>query len=127
MKFKELRMFIFTSCLFLLTLSGTIYFIIEKSLARILIASLITFMILMMVLTRYNMKVFNDSLLGYEWIGIGIMPVLIEFKDIRNMKYLSKHKIQIEHTHKTILYVVNAEAFYQELEKHVEVYKKDDE
>lgn len=123
MKYKEMRMLVILILLIIVMLSGTVYFLVIKDLARTLIASLLSFITIMMLFTKYTMKVFNDSLLGYEFKGIGILPELIEFKDIKEYTLISKHSIDIEHGHKTRLHIVNASAFYQELDTSMKAYK----
>ena len=38
------------------------------------------------------MKIFNDSMMIYEYKGIGILPVLVDYKDIKDVELISKHK-----------------------------------
>ena len=125
MKFKELRMLCINSTLLIAMLIGMIFFFMEGELARGLIGSFIVLLMLTMVFGKYTLKIFDDSLLGYEFKGIGIMPILIEFKDIKNIALVSKHKIIVEHNHKTTLYITNASAFYQEVQEKIEANKKD--
>lgn len=123
MKYKDIRMLVILILLITVMLSGTAYFLAIKDLARTVIASLLSFITVMMLFTKYTMKVFDDSILGYSFKGIGILPELIEFKDIKEYTLISKHRIDIIHNHKTRLHIVNANAFYQELDIKIKAYK----
>ena len=78
----------------------------------------------MMLTTKYNMKIFNDSMLVYEFKGIGILPALIDYKDVKEIKLVSKHKVKIKHKGISTLYILDAESFYEEVMENIEEYKK---
>ncbi|MFQ7171834.1 MAG: hypothetical protein ACLRQF_06945 [Thomasclavelia ramosa] len=48
-----------------------------------IIGVILSFVVLMMLTTKYNMKIFNDSMPVYEFKGIGILPALIDYKDVK--------------------------------------------
>lgn len=124
MKFKEFRMLCINMTLFILMMVGMIFFFIEKEFSRAIIGSVIIFIMATMILSKYTLKVFDDSMLGYHLKGIGIIPILIEFKDIKEVTVLSSHRLCIEHNEKSTMYIVDANAFYQELQQKIEEYKK---
>ena len=69
------------------------------------------------------MKIFNDSMLIYEFKGIGIMPALVDYKNIKDVTLISKHKVKIKHRGTSTLYILDAEAFYEELLENIKEYK----
>lgn len=127
MKFKEFRMLCINMTFFVLMIAGMVYFFLEKQFSRAIIGSVLVVIMATMILGKYTLKVFNDSLLGYQFKGIGIMPVLIEFNDIKDIRVVSKHRVCIEHKEKSIMYLVDAKAFCQEVEQKIKEYKKTDE
>ena len=77
-----------------------------------------------MLTTKYNMKIFNDSILIYEFKGIGIMPALVDYENIKEVTLISKHRIKVKHKGTSMLYILDAESFYEELIENMEEYKK---
>ena len=69
------------------------------------------------------MKIFNDSMMIYEYKGIGILPALVDYKDIKDVELISKHKIKIKHRTSSTLYILNAQEFYNELIERINEYK----
>ena len=77
---------------------------------------------------RYNASVFEDGMLIYTFRGIGILPQMIEFKDLTAYELISKHKLQLGFKNKTKkIYLLDAKTFYQELDKKYQGYKKGQE
>ena len=63
-------------------------------------------------------------MLVYEFKGIGILPALIDYKDVKEIKLVSKHKVKIKHKGISTLYILDAESFYEEVMENIEEYKK---
>ena len=118
MKYKEFRMLIFSIIFFLAVSGACVYFSLDN------IGIILAFTLLIILTTKYNLKIFNDSTLIYEFKGIGILPALIEYKDIKDVTLLGKHKLKIKHRGQSTLYILNAEAFYEELMENINEYKK---
>lgn len=124
MKYKEFRMMIFTAIFFLAVSGACVYFALDNNRTKVIIGVILAFTILMIITTKYNMKIFNDSTLVYEFKGIGILPVLIEYKDIKNVDLVGKHKLKIKHRGRSTIYILNATDFYEELMENINEYKK---
>ncbi len=124
MKYKELRLTIFHGIFILLTSSSGLYFILQDDIARGLIAFFICLMSLQMVILKNNLKVFDDSCIIFIFAGIGILPRMLEFSDIKEVKLISKHRIDITHAKLNKIYIIDAKAFYAELTQKMDVYKK---
>lgn len=124
MKYKEFRMLIFSIIFFFVIVGVCIYFALDHNRSKVIIGVILSFVILMMLTTKYNMKIFNDSMLVYEFKGIGIMLALVDYKDIKEVKLISKHKVKVKHKGSSMLYILDAESFYEELMENIEEYKK---
>lgn len=115
MKFKELRLVIICLIAFLGMVVLTFQAILLKDTSRIILTLVFSFLAITMVLSRFNMCLFNDYMLIYEYKIIGILPTIIEYKDVKAVKVLSKHKIEIKHLKTSYVYVFNAKKFEQAL------------
>ena len=124
MKYKEFRMLIFSIIFFFVIGGVCVYFALDHNRSKVIIAVILSFVVLMMLTTKYNMKIFNDSMLVYEFKGIGILPALIDYKDVKEIKLVSKHKVKIKHKGISTLYILDAESFYEEVMENIEEYKK---
>ena len=112
-RYKDLRMLVVSVLITLLCVAAMIYFIHEKIKFLIVIFLFIT--TLPTMLFRYNAKVFHDSVMVYVFKGIAILPELINFTDIKDITFISKHRVIIQHKKISRLYLVNAKEFYDEL------------
>ena len=124
MKYKEFRMLIFSIVFFFVIAGVCIYFALEHNRSKVIIGIILSFVILMMLTTKYNMKIFNDSMLIYEFKAIGIMPALVDYKNIEEVTLVSKHKVKVKHRSLSKLYILDAKSFYEELMENIEEYKK---
>lgn len=115
MKYKEFRMLIFLSLFFFVITGACIYFAIQHNNTKVIVGIILSFTVLMLLIGKYNMKIFNDSMMIYEYKGIGILPALIDYKDIKDVELISKHKIKVKHRSVSTLYILNAQEFYNEL------------
>lgn len=119
-RYKDLRMLIVSVFITILCFAAMIYFINEK--IKFLIVVFLFITTLPTMLLRYNAKVFQDSVMVYVFKGIAILPELINFCDIQDIKLVSKHKVVISHKKKARLYIVNGEEFFDELKSHYDQY-----
>lgn len=124
MKYKEFRMLIFSIVFFFVIAGVCIYFALDHNRSKVIIGIILSFVILMMLTTKYNMKIFNDSMLIYEFKVIGIMPALVDYKNIKEVTLVSKHKVKVKHRSLSTLYILDAKSFYEELMENIEAYKK---
>lgn len=123
MKYKEFRMIIFSIIMFVLISGACVYFAIVHNKSKVIIGLILLFVLLSIITTKYNMKIFNDSMMIYEYKGIGILPALVDYKDIKDVELISKHKIKIKHRTSSTLYILNAQEFYNELIERMNEYK----
>ena len=123
MKYKEFRMIIFSIIMFVLIRGACVYFAIDHNKSKVIIGLILLFVLLSIITTKYNMKIFNDSMMIYEYKGIGILPALVDYKDIKDVELISKHKIKIKHRTSSTLYILNAQEFYNELIERMNEYK----
>ena len=123
MKYKEFRMLIFSVVFFFVIIGVCIYFALDHNRSKVIIGVILSFVVLMMLTTKYNMKIFNDSVLIYEFKGIGIMPALVDYKNIKDVTLISKHKVKIKHKGISTLDILDAETFYEELLENIKEYE----
>lgn len=112
-RYKDLRMLVISIVITILCFMAMIYFIHEKMKFLIVVFLFIT--TLPTMLFRYNAKVFQDSVMVYVFKGIAILPELINFSDIKDIKLISKHRVCIVHKKNAHLYLVKGQEFYDEL------------
>lgn len=68
---------------------------------KLVVVLLLAFSVIPTLLIRYNASVFEDGMLIYTFRGIGILPQMIEFKDLTAYELISKHKLQLGFKNKT--------------------------
>lgn len=125
-KYKDLRMFVFSLFLIGLCVFSGVYFRHDRM--KLVVVLLLAFSVIPTLLIRYNASVFEDGMLIYTFRGIGILPQMIEFKDLASYKLLSKHVLELQSRNKTQkIYLVNAIAFYKELDDRFTQYKNGQE
>lgn len=122
MKCKELRMVIIISILCLVAVGGSIYFLLNDTIAKGIIGLFIALILVSMLLTKYTLRVYEDYVVIYVLKAIGILPILIDFSSIKEYTKVSKHKVVLTHTRKETLYIVNADAFITKLDSKYTVY-----
>lgn len=114
-KYKDLRMFYISIVIIVICFVSMFYFIHDKIKFIIILFLFIT--ILPTLILRFNAKIFDDAMMVYVFKGIGILPELINFEDIKDYKQLSKHKIVVNHKKISRLYIMNADKFISEFEE----------
>lgn len=119
-KFKDLRMTIVCGVLFVgLSILSIISYLNEDKL-RMIVALIAAFASLMMMITKYKNILFDDMMIIYEWQIAAMLPVVIKYEDIKDIKVKSKHIAVIDHKKKSKVYVRDAYKFleaYHELRK----------
>ncbi|MCI9049957.1 MAG: hypothetical protein HFF36_10030 [Coprobacillus sp.] len=121
-KFKEYRMFLLCIMMLCVFVGMAIYYFINKSMPRFIAMLIFSFIALTLVLGRFNIVLFDDSMILYEWKLAAMLPIIVDYKDIKNIEKRSKHCIIVEHKKKTNIYVFNSEKF---LETYYHMNKKD--
>lgn len=119
-KFKDLRMTMIISILFIGFSVLAIISIMHQQKAKMIIALIAAFISLIMMLTKYKIILFDDVMMIYVWQVAAMLPVMIKYEDIKNVSVKSKHCVLIEHKKKNKVYVFNSEKFvaaYHKLRK----------
>ena len=124
MKYKEFRMLIFSIIFFFVIAITCIYFALDHNRSKVIVGVILSFVVLMMLTTKYNMRIFNDSMLIYEYKIIGILPAMIDYKDVQEIELVSKHKVRVRHRGTTMLYILDANSFYEEVMENINEYRK---
>lgn len=52
------------------------------------------------------------------------MPALVDYENIKEVTLISKHRVNIKHKGASMLYILDAESFYEELIENMKEYKK---
>lgn len=116
-RFKELRMFIFCIVLFLVCTSIALICFLNKEMTRAIIMVVLSFVALTLLIGRYNIMIFDDSVILYEWKILAMLPINVEYKNIKSVEMKSNHHVVIRHKKKSHVYVFNALKFVESLEK----------
>lgn len=125
-KYKDLRMVVISIILVVLCVFCGIHFRYDRM--KLIIVLLLALSVIPTLIVRFNASVFEDGMLIYTFRGIGILPQMIEFKDLASYKLLSKHVLELQSQNKTQkIYLVNAIAFYKELDDRFIQYKNGQE
>ena len=125
-KYKDLRMVVISIILVVLCVFSGIHFRYDRM--KLIIVLLLALSVIPTLIVRFNASVFEDGMLIYTFRGIGILPQMIEFKDLASYKLLSKHVLELQSQNKTQkIYLVNAIAFYKELDDRFIQYKNGQE
>ncbi|MDD3026958.1 MAG: hypothetical protein PHI41_02790 [Erysipelotrichaceae bacterium] len=122
-KYREIRMLLVTSLIFIMVNGLVVYALVNKNKMQIALGLIMSFSSLLLLATRYKMAVFNDSVMVYEFKGVAILPVLIEFDKIERLELVGKHRLNIVHGTTTKVYIVDATRFIDEIELSRKVYK----
>lgn len=117
-KFKEYRMFLLCSLIFIVfMILGTMWFI-QGRMSLVIGTILLIGIDAILLFARYKMILFDDMMIIYEWKVFAMLPTVIEYKDIQSIEKKSSHHLYIYHQKRSSIYVMNADAFinaYQEL------------
>lgn len=125
-KYKDLRMVVISIILVVLCVFSGIHFRYDRM--KLIIVLLLALSVIPTLIVRFNASVFEDGMLIYTFRGIAILPQMIEFKDLASYKLLSKHVLELQSQNKTQkIYLVNAIAFYKELDDQFTQYKNGQE
>ena len=121
-KYKDLRMVIISIILVVLCVFSGIHFRYDRM--KLIVVLLLALSVIPTLVVRFNASVFEDGMLIYTFRGIAILPQMIEFKDLTSYKLL----LELQSQNKTQkIYLVNAIAFYKELDDRFTQYKNGQE
>ena len=110
-KFKEYRMFLLCTVMLIIFVGMAIYYLVNKSMPRFIAMLIFSFIALTLVLGRFNIVLFDDSMILYEWKLAAMLPIVVDYKDIKNIEKKSKHCVVVEHKKKTNVYIFNSNQF----------------
>lgn len=124
MKFKELRGLFFSFILIVLDICLFIYGISLQDKMRMIVSILIVPIIIINALNQFYIRVIDDSMLIYNFIGPIALAHLIEFKDIQEISKRSNICILI-HTKKKkySIYILKANERFIMIKNKWEEYK----
>ena len=116
MKYKEIRILGVIVVILLAASYELITAIMQGDKRTLIFSLLILFSALYITIGRYNNKIKEDYMIIYEFRLIGILPSIVEFKDIKSIQ-ATKHIVTIEHKRISKVYMVDAMAFVKEYEE----------
>ena len=116
-KFKEYRMFWVCLILVVTFVAVSIYCLMAHHTPQAIGAGLLSLIALFLLILRYNMVLFDDMMMIYEWKVVAMLPTVIEYKDIQSMTVVNRHKVDIQHTHKSSVYVFDSQEFVNTYDK----------
>ena len=109
-KYKDMRFTIIIGTMAALLFILTNYtMVVSKDFTRGAIGYVICVLAVSLLIFSYNVTFDDSYLVTYEWKVIMLIPVLVEYKDIRSFEVISKHRIKVGYLNRTTnLYVFNA-------------------
>ena len=111
-KFKDFRVTVFMIVMIPALLALSIYSkVVWHSQMRFVLALIMTITIALICLAGYNLHLYSDIIMIYTWKYVALLPEMIEVKDIKSIKAVSKHKIA--HKYISYAYVSNSEEFME--------------
>lgn len=94
-KFKDFRVTVFMIIMIPALLALSIYSkVVWHSQMRFVLALIMTITIALICLAGYNLHLYSDIIMIYTWKYVALLPEMIEVKDIKSIKAVSKHKIK---------------------------------
>ena len=112
MKFKEPRLLSICAVAFIGMVVLAINAASQHETAKLIITIVLSLMALTMMLGRFNILVKEDFMLVYAFRYIGILPVMIDYVDLKEVKLVSKTKVKIKTAKQDVsVYVLNASKF----------------
>lgn len=112
MKFKEPRLLSICAAAFIGMVVLAINAASQHETAKLIITIVLSLMALTMLLGRFNILVKEDFMLVYAFRYIGILPVMIDYADVKEVKLVSKTKVKIKTAKQELsVYVLNAAKF----------------
>mgnify|MGYP006887261498 FL=1 len=113
-KFKDFRVTVFMIIMIPALLALSIYSkVVWHSQMRFVLALIMTITIALICLAGYNLHLYSDIIMIYTWKYVALLPEMIEVKDIKSIKAVSKHKIKIAHKYISYAYVSNSQEFME--------------
>lgn len=115
MKFKELRLLFicFIAFLGMVILCG--YALILHDHKRLILTLVLSIIALDMGLRKFNIRLFDECMLIYEYKIIGLLPTIIEYENITEVQAITQYKVKINHTKISTIYVINSRKFVRAL------------
>lgn len=110
-KFKEYRMFLLCLAMFVVFVGAGISNLLNKNMPRFIAMAIFAFIDLTLILGRYNIILFDDSMILYEWKLAAMLPIVVDYNDVKNVEKKSKHHLIVEHKKKTHVYVFDSDKF----------------
>lgn len=109
-KYKDMRFTIIIGTMAALLFILTNYtMVVSKDFTRGAIGYVICVLAVSLLIFSYNVTFDDSYLVTYEWKVIMLIPVLVEYKDIRSFEVVNKHRIKVGYLNRTTnLYVFNA-------------------
>lgn len=119
-KFKEMISTCITLPFIGLGIGMCMRYIMIGATKQFIISLILVILMTLMMLFRFKIFLDQDYMVVYVWRYVGMVPMLIDYCDIKSVTQLSKHKIRIEHRTTSTIYLFNADGFmdsYEELKK----------
>lgn len=121
MKFKEPRLLSICAVAFIGMVVLAINAASQHETAKLIITMVLSLMALTMMLGRFNILVKEDFMLVYVFRYIGILPVMVEYNDLKEVQLLSKRRVKIKTVKQDLsVYVLNAAKFVDCLKENTE-------
>lgn len=120
MRFKELRGLLFGLILATIDIWLIVHFVIDGNQTKLILAILLSGIVLVNILTQYFVRLLDDCIVLYRFVGIFFLPTIIDFKEIDQVELIGKCHLLIQSKKgKNHIYVRKASKLYEALLKGV--------
>lgn len=96
MRFKELRGLLITAVFTLADIVLLIMSLNEGNRAKLMVGLGLSLLIVFMFLTQFYIRLLDDCMMIYKGAVILLLPVIVDYKDIEEMKLTHKFILQIK-------------------------------
>lgn len=115
----ELRLLIMHGSFLLAALVAMLYSFISGDLARVLFCSIVIFVLFPIVFFKNKIRFYDDFCVLFSYKLIGILPIVVDYKDITNIEVISNYKVKVKHKYDCNVYVLNSGKFKNILEEKI--------
>ena len=105
MRFKEFRGFLLSSGLFAIDISLLVISFVQLDKTKIILCIGLLLFIVVTYFTQYFIRIYDEYMMIYVFRGIGLLPQIIDFKNIEVVKQISKRKVSIYTKNKKVYHV----------------------
>lgn len=111
----DLRLLFLNGIFLLSAIISVFYFFIIGEAMKAIFCIVITLFLLPIVFLKNKIKFYDGFCVLFSWKLIGMLPVIVEYKEIQEISKINKYKVKINHKTKTNAFVFDANKFISKI------------